>query len=422
MKILLIGSGGREHSLAIKLKESSRLTKLYIAPGNAGTAQVGENIPIKETETDELLAFAKKEAIDITVVGPEIPLVNGIVDIFLKNNLNVIGPNKEAAQLEGSKKWAKTLMMKYGIPTARFEDFNDFESAFNYIKERNEFPIVIKADGLAAGKGVTVAFSENEAKQALEDCFINNSFKDAGNTVVIEDFLKGEEASIFGLTDGKTVLPMTPAQDHKAIYDGDKGPNTGGMGAYSPAPIVTEAIEETVLQTIFLPLLDAFEQEGIEYKGVLYAGLMIDKGIPSVIEFNIRFGDPETQVVLPRLENDLIDIFEAIIEGTLHTKTLIWKKQSAICVILASGGYPGNYEKNIPIKGLEYFEEKKALNLVHAGTKRENNDVVTNGGRVMGVVGIDKDLKTAKDIAYKGVEAISFDKMYYRKDIGFKAL
>jgi phosphoribosylamine---glycine ligase len=423
MKVLLIGSGGREHCLALKLAESPKLTKLFIAPGNAGTAEVGENIDIKDTQIDELLDFALSNKIDLTIVGPEAPLVAGVVDIFKNKGLAIIGPDKVGAQLEGSKKWAKTLMLKYGIPTAMFQDFDDYDEACKYLKQRNEYPIVIKADGLAAGKGVTVAHSEEDAVQALKTCFLDRDFSEAGDSVVIEDFLEGEEASIFAFTDGKTVLPMTPAQDHKAIFEGDTGPNTGGMGAYSPAPIVTNEIEDIVKTQVFDQLITAFQQEGIDYTGILYAGLMIKNGELKIVEFNARFGDPETQVVIPRLENDLIDIFMAMVAKELDKIELKWKKESAVCVVLASGGYPGSYEKGKKITGLDNLVNERDFMVIHAGTKiGMNGDLLTNGGRVLGVVGMHQDLGQAIEYTYEKIKGIDFEGMYFREDIGFKAL
>jgi phosphoribosylamine---glycine ligase len=423
MKVLLIGSGGREHSLALKLADSPKLTQLFIAPGNPGTAQVGENIPIKVSEIDKLAAFAKKEKVDLTFVGPEQPLVDGIVDEFEKQGLVIIGPSKKGAQLEGSKKWAKDFYKKYEIPTASYNVFSDYTAAINYLAEKNIYPIVIKADGLAAGKGVTIDSSFKQASASLTACFIDEVFAEAGKTVVIEKFLQGEEASILAFTDGETVLPMVAAQDHKAIYDGDKGPNTGGMGAYSPAPIVTKEVEKKVYEKIFLPMLEGFKKEGIVYKGILYAGLMIKDGEPSVVEFNVRFGDPETQVVLPRMKNDLLDILVAIKENDLKRIVLEWKEEAAVCVVLASGGYPGKYEKGKIVTGLSFFENEADIQVIQAGTREdEQGNILTNGGRVLGVVGLDQDLRKAIDKAYVGVDKIEFEGKYCRKDIGFKAL
>ena len=357
-KLLIIGSGGREHAIGIALKQSDKNPTLYFAPGNAGTALLGTNIAINAADINSLLSFAKETNIDMTIVGPEDPLVMGIVDTFQKENLTIFGPNKLAAQLEGSKKWAKQLMKNYNIPTANYHAFTDYEKAKDYIKANNQYPIVIKADGLAAGKGVTIATSQNEANNAIEECLLNKKFNDAGTEIIIEDFLEGDEASIFAFTDSKVILPMLAAQDHKAIGDGDTGPNTGGMGAYCPTPLVTPEMYKKVTETIFEPLLQAFQKEGITYKGIVYAGLMITKtGDISIVEFNVRFGDPETQVVLPLLKTDLLTIFEAIETETLANISLEWSTESAVCVVLASGGYPNAYQKGKPISGLT--QEKK---------------------------------------------------------------
>jgi phosphoribosylamine---glycine ligase len=423
MKILLIGSGGREHSIALKLKESPRLLKLYIAPGNAGTAEIGTNIPISDSNIEELLNFALNEEIDLTIVGPEAPLVAGITDLFEQNNLKIVGPDKAGAQLEGSKKWAKDMMKSCGIPTAGYENFDSLEPAKEYLTKNNTYPIVIKADGLAAGKGVIIAQNETEAFDALDICFTKKQFGDAGSNIVIEDFLTGEEASILAFTDGKVIVPMVSAQDHKTVYDGDKGPNTGGMGAYSPAPIVTDKLSKKVYQNVFLPLLKGFKDAGITYKGIVYAGLMIENGEPYVIEFNARFGDPETQVVLPRLKTDLIDIFEAIADQRLDQINIEWKSDAAVCVILAAGGYPGSYEKGKEITGLELYETNPNIIPIHAGTKKTDaNKIVTNGGRVLGVVSLNPDLQTSINEAYKAINNINFENKYFRTDIGAKAL
>ncbi|RAP32409.1 phosphoribosylamine--glycine ligase [Candidatus Marinamargulisbacteria bacterium SCGC AG-414-C22] len=421
MKFLIVGSGGREHAIALSLAKENPQAKIYIAPGNAGTQQIGTNIPISDTDIEGLRDFAQSNDITITFVGPEAPLVKGIVNLFKKNNLPIIGPSQEAAQLEGSKEWAKKLMKKYHIPTAEFDVFTDYQTAIKYIQEKNTYPIVLKADGLAAGKGVTVAFNENEALTALSECFITEKFKDAGKKVVIEEFLEGEEASIFAFTDGETILPMEPAQDHKAIYNGDKGPNTGGMGAYCPAPIVTEEIKKQVYKTVFLPLLKAIKEEGLDYTGIVYAGLMINKkGEAHIVEFNVRFGDPETQVVLPRLKTNLATIFTAILNKELAQITLEWHENSTVGVVIASGGYPNSYEKDKVINGLDQVSQP--CHVVHAGTKLSDNNYLTSGGRVVCVVGEDKHLATAIETTYKQVAKISFEKAYYRTDIGFKAL
>jgi phosphoribosylamine--glycine ligase len=422
MKVLLIGSGGREHSIALKLSQSPLLTELFIAPGNAGTAKLGTNLDIKDSDIDGLLNFAKENAIDLTFVGPEAPLVLGIVDDFEAEGLSIVGPNKIGAQLEGSKQWAKEKMKKYGIPTAAFETFTDYESSLSYIKSRNTFPIVIKADGLAAGKGVTVAENYEMAENALKDCFLDKKFSDAGAKVVIEDFLKGEEASIFAFTDGKTILPMVPAQDHKAVFDGDKGPNTGGMGAYSPAPIATQAVQDKVLKSVFQALIQGFNNDGINYKGIVYAGLMIDNDDVSIVEFNARFGDPETQIVLPRLKNDLLEVLIAISKGTLADIELEWHDTATVCVVMASEGYPESYEKGKVITGITDAEAIEGVSVVHAGTKQDGDSLVSNGGRVLAVVAEGSDIKSAIDTAYKGVEKVTFEGAYNRTDIGFKAL
>ncbi len=419
-KLLIIGSGGREHAIGIALKQSDKNPTLYFAPGNAGTALLGTNIAINAADINGLLSFAKENNIDMTIVGPEDPLVMGIVDTFQKENLTIFGPNKLAAQLEGSKKWAKQLMKNYNIPTANYHAFTDYEKAKDYIKANNQYPIVIKADGLAAGKGVTIASSQNEANNAIKECLLNKKFNDAGTEIIIEDFLEGDEASIFAFTDSKVMLPMLAAQDHKAIGDGDTGPNTGGMGAYCPTPLVTPEMYKKVTETIFNPLLQAFQKEGITYKGIVYAGLMISKtGDISIVEFNVRFGDPETQVVLPLLKTDLLTIFEATETETLANISLEWSTESAVCVVLASGGYPNAYQKGKPISGLT--QEKENTAIIHAGTKQDNGNIVTSGGRVLGVVSKASQLDSAITQAYETTTNISFENMIYRTDIGQKA-
>lgn len=421
MKVLLIGSGGREHSLALKLAQSPLLTQLYIAPGNPGTAQVGTNVPIADSDLEKLLTFAKDNTIDLTVVGPEGPLVQGIVDLFNQHSLAIIGPTQGAAQLEGSKKWAKEVMKKYGIPTASYRDFTQYEEALAYVKTQ-AYPLVIKADGLASGKGVTIAASFQEAQEALANCFIHHQFAKAGDTVVIESFLKGEEASILAFSDGKTIVPMVSAQDHKAIFDGDKGPNTGGMGTYSPAPVVTPEVEALVLETILKPLINGLRKDEIPYQGIVYAGLMIDQNKPYVVEFNARFGDPETQVVLPRLKTDLLTIFLAMANTKLHDIQIEWHPIKTVCVVLASKGYPGSFEKGKTISGAEYFSQHTHSHLIHAGTKLDHETLISNGGRVLGIVAWDESLPKAISEAYKGVDAIQFENKYYRTDIAQKAL
>ena len=423
MKILLIGSGGREHSLALKIAESPLLEKIYIAPGNPGTANIGENVPIKINEYEKLIAFVKEKKIDLTFVGPELPLTDGITDLFQKENLAVIGPNKAGSQLESSKEWAKNLLKKYQIPTANFAVFQNYYEAVSYIKEKNTFPIVIKANGLAQGKGVTVASNFVEADESLKKAMLEKIFQEAGSKVVIEDFLEGYEVSILAFTDGETILPLAPAQDHKAIFDHDLGPNTGGMGAYSPVKSVDKELNQKITDKILKPSIEALKNEGINYKGVLYAGLMIKDNEPYVIEFNVRFGDPETQVILPRLKTDLLEIFMAIKNNDLKSIDLQWKSTAAVTVVLAAEGYPGKYEtgKNITIN--PSFYQDHDLQLIYAGTAFDHaKKLVTSGGRVLNVVGLGADLKAAIAKAYQGIGLVHFENMYYRKDIGQKGL
>jgi phosphoribosylamine--glycine ligase len=422
MKILLIGSGGREHAIARQLVKSPLLSQLFIAPGNPGTATLGQNVPVNDTDINELLKFAKTNAIDLTIVGPEGPLVLGITDRFEAEGLKIVGTNQDAAQLEGSKKWAKDKMAKYGIPTAAYETFTDPSAALTYLRTNTRYPIVIKADGLAAGKGVVIAQTLIEAEHAIQEVMVDKKFSDAGTTMVIEAFLSGEETSIFAFTDGKTILPMVSAQDHKAIFDGDKGPNTGGMGAYSPAPVVTDAVYEKVVERVFKPLIEGFQRDGIVYKGIIFAGLMICDGEPWTIEFNARFGDPETQVVLPRLKTDLVEVFDAITTGTLDQIHLEWDNSSTVCVVIASAGYPETSDKGRVIFGLE-SPLPDGVWVVHAGTAElVSGDIVTNGGRVLGVVAQNETLDAAISAAYQGVGQIKFDGQYNRTDIGAKGL
>lgn len=421
MKVLLIGSGGREHSLALKISQSPQLTQLYIAPGNPGTAAIGQNIDLKVNDIDGLIQFAKSNQIDLTVVGPELPLALGIVDRFTAESLKIIGPSAQGAQLESSKSWSKMMMKKYHIPTADYQVFSDYDTAISYIRTK-KFPFVLKADGLAQGKGVTVAQSFEEAESALKNCFINTIFADAGKTVVIEDFLIGEEASVLAFTDGKTIIPMIAAQDHKTIFDHDQGPNTGGMGAYAPAPIVTPDVSQKVYDQILKPLIAGLRKENIAYQGILYAGLMINNGIPSVVEFNVRFGDPETQAVLPLLETDILDIFKAIATQTLDKHPIQWKTGSAVCVVLASKGYPGAYPNGVPIQIDPALATASDIQIIHAGTQIKDGQLITNGGRVLGVVGMDQTLSTAIQKAYSAIPKITFETQYCRSDIGKKGL
>ncbi|MGM0507780.1 MAG: phosphoribosylamine--glycine ligase [Fusobacteriota bacterium] len=420
MKVLIVGNGGRESTIAWKLKESNKVDEIFIAPGNAGTEDFGENIQIKADNIDGLLNFAKKEGIDLTIVGPEVPLILGIVDDFEKEGLKIVGPSKKAAQLEGSKQFSKDLMKKYNIPTAKYETFKNYENAKEYL-EKVGAPIVIKADGLAAGKGVIVAQTLEEAREGLKVIMEDEKFGKAGTKVVIEEFMEGQEASILAFTDGKTIKPMVSSQDHKRIYDGDKGPNTGGMGTYSPAPVITEELNKKIYDKILMPTLEALKKEGIKYKGILYAGLMITKEGPKVVEFNARFGDPETQVILPRLKSDLFDIFMAISEENLDSISIKWDNKATACVVMASEGYPISYEKGYEIRGIkEAFN--KGLLVFQAGTKTEEGKILTNGGRVLGVIGKGDTIRSAVKKVYKNIDTISFKGNYYRKDIAHNAL
>jgi len=419
MNILVVGSGGREHALVWKLAKSE--TKIYCAPGNAGIAQLAECVPIAATDIGALAAFAKEKKIDLTVVGPESSLVAGITDVFEGQGLAVFGPNQKAAQLEGSKVFTKKFLVKYGIPTAAFAAFTEVEAAREYVK-KNPRPLVVKADGLAAGKGVFVCKDQDEALAAIDQIMVEKAFGEAGREIVIEECLSGEEASFLAFTDGETVLPLPTSQDHKAIYDGDRGPNTGGMGAYSPAPVVTDALTEKIMNTIMLPTIRGLKQEGIVYRGVLYAGLMIDGDDIQVLEFNCRFGDPETQPLLMRLRGDLAEIMLATREGRLQDVSLDIDPDPTVCVIMAAGGYPGEYENGKKIKGLKKAAKMKNVVVFHAGTKKENDDIVTAGGRVLGVTAKGKTLPKAIDAAYSAVQAIRWQGAQYRRDIGAKAL
>ena len=418
MNVLLIGSGGREHALAWKISQSPLLKKFYAIPGSPGIANFAtcvENISIDDNAA--LVTFAKDNAIDLVVVGPEAPLVNGLVDALNAANVKAFGPTKDAAQLEGSKIFAKRLMKKYNIPTAEFEVFDNLTAAKNYIRSKSA-PIVIKADGLAAGKGVIVAQTLDEALTAVDEM---KTFGAAGSKIVVEEFMDGEEASVLALTDGEKILPLVAAQDHKRALDGDKGLNTGGMGAYAPAPVVNKKISTLVEETILKPTIAALKSEGITYRGCLYAGLMIVNGVPKVVEFNCRFGDPETQVVLPLMEDDLLALMNDCAGGTLRDKKLSWRNQSAVCVIMASGGYPKAYKKNLPIDGVTKAKALGAL-VFHAGTKLSGDKLLTSGGRVLGVTVTAPTLQEAVDKVYRCVEVIHFDDVHYRRDIAARAL
>ena len=417
MNILVIGSGGREHALFWKLSESPQTGHIYAIPGNPG---MGEMIDISVMDNDAILRFAKEKEIGLVVVGPEVPLMNGLVDDLEKAGIRAFGPRANAAEIEGSKSFAKDLMKKYGIPTARYEVFTEAEPARAYIR-REGAPIVVKVDGLAAGKGVIVAMTEQEALDAVDAIMEDNSFGDAGARVVIEEFMEGEEASLLAFTDGKVIRPMISAQDHKRAFDGDKGPNTGGMGTYAPAPVMTAEMTERAVEEILKPTIAAMAKEGRPYRGCLYAGLMITPEGPKVVEFNARFGDPETQVVLPLLDGNLADIMCACCEGRLAEVPIAWKDGAAVCVVLAAGGYPGRYEKGREIHGIADAEDAGAL-VFHAGTAERDGKIVTNGGRVLGVVGRGGDIAAAVQAAYEAAGKISFEGMYYRKDIAHRAL
>jgi len=421
MKVLVIGQGGREHAILWKLKESKKIEKLYSAPGNGGTSAISENVSIKPDDINGLCDFCKKEKIDFTVVGPEIPLALGIVDLFKKNALSIFGPDKAASQLESSKIFTKELCRDENIPTADFEIFENAEKAKEYIKSKNA-PVVVKADGLAAGKGVIVCSREKEALDAVDMIMVEKAFGPSGNRVIVEECLEGEEASIIVISDGENIIPLASSQDHKRVYDGDKGPNTGGMGAYSPAPLVTDEIFSETIEKIIKPTINGMKKRGISQRGVLYAGIMITKDGPMLLEYNVRFGDPETQAILPRLDSDFLELLESATNGSLKNYKLKWKEKSCVSVVMASGGYPGKYEKEKEIKGID-----KALSLAetwvfHAGTKVENNKILTSGGRVLNVVALGDDVKDAVEKAYKACRLIKFDKAHYRKDIGYRAL
>ena len=421
MNILLIGSGGRENALAWKLAQSSRVEELYIAAGNPGTAEFGENLEFNENNQEALLEFALKEKIDITVVGPEAPLAAGIVDLFEEHGLKVFGPRKTEAQLESSKAFSKELMQKYSIPTAAYRSFTEAEKAVDYIKAKGA-PIVVKASGLAAGKGVIVAQTVEEAAAAVETIMKDEKFGDAGEKVVIEEFLEGEEATILAFCDGKSILPMIASQDHKPAFDGGKGPNTGGMGAYAPAPVVTEEIKEEFKTEIMDPTLKALQSEGLDFKGIIYFGLMIKDGKAKVLEYNVRFGDPEAQVVLPLLETDLVDIMEAVIEGKLDQVEIKWKAKKALCVVMASGGYPVKYETGKEIKGIREAKSSEDIIVFQAGTKLKQGKLLTAGGRVLAVTALGDSFQEVIDKSYAGVEKIDFKDFHIRNDIGQKAM
>ncbi len=421
MKILVVGSGGREHSLVWKLAQSPRVHRLYAAPGNAGIAEQAECVPVPATDVVALATFAEKEKIDLTVVGPEVPLTLGLVDEFQRRGLRAFGASRAAAQIEGSKTFAKALMVKYGIPTAAYREFSELDAALAYVRERGA-PIVVKADGLAAGKGALVCRTLVDAVAAVRLIMEQRAFGEAGDRVVVEECLEGEEASFLAFTDGKTVLPLASAQDHKPIYDNDEGPNTGGMGAYSPAPVVSAALHRQIMDRVMVPTVRAMAAEGRPYRGVLYAGVMIKDGEAKVLEFNARFGDPEAQPLLLRMDSDLVPVLEAVLDGRLHEVTLQWKEDAAVCVVMASGGYPGTYQKGKAIQGLEEAAKVEGVVIFHAGTARRGAHLLTDGGRVLGVTGRGRDVREAITRTYEAVRRISWEGVHFRTDIGAKAL
>jgi len=426
MKLLVVGSGGREHTLVWKIKQSGLVKKIYAAPGNAGMAELAEVREIKADDISGLLNFAKQEEIDLTVVGPEAPLVAGIVDEFEEAGLKIFGPTKAAAQLEGSKVFAKEFMAKHNIPTAKFKIFDKVQEAKEYLQTFNIAPIVVKADGLAAGKGVIVAKTVQEAVEAVELIMVKKAFGSAGDRIIIEECLEGEEISILAISDGENFVILESSQDHKRIFDNDQGPNTGGMGAYSPAPLINEEMLKEIKDNILKRTITGMLVDDNRFKGVLYCGLMITKDGPKVLEFNVRFGDPETQVILPRLKTDLVEIMQKAIEGDLGEVGLSWDERNCVCVVLASGGYPGQYEKGKAISGLEDVKSLRDVFVFHAGTKfktqDEKKEIVTSGGRILGVTALGKDITTSIDNTYEAVNKIKFENMHFRKDIGHRAL
>ena len=421
MKVLVVGGGGREHALVWKIAQSPKVAKVFCAPGNAGISQQATLVPIKAKDLEGLLGFALKERVDLTVVGPEGPLTQGIVDLFESKGLRIFGPNRKAAEVEGSKAFAKEMMKKYGIPTASFKTFKERAEAVTYLQSQ-KLPIVVKADGLAAGKGVIVCKTLEEAIRSVDQIMVEKVFGDAGNQVIIEECLVGEEASFIAFTDGKTIIPTASSQDHKAVFDGDEGPNTGGMGAYSPAPVVTPKVHEKIMNEILRPVIDGMAKEGRPCKGALYAGVMVSEGQPKVLEFNARFGDPETQPVLMRMKSDIVPVLEACCHGTLSEQRIEWDKRASVCVVMASGGYPGDYEKGKKIQGLEDVSRMKDVYVFQAATAMDQNGIVTNGGRVLGVTGLGEDIPKAIERTYEAVRKISWEGVHYRNDIGQKAL
>jgi len=421
VNVLIVGSGGREHAIAWKVSKSPKVDKIYCAPGNAGIAEYAQCVDIGAMEFEKLAAFAKENQIGLTVIGMDDPLVGGIVDVFEAQGLRVFGPRKNAAILEGSKAFSKDLMKKYGIPTADYETFDDPQKALDYLKTAN-FPIVLKADGLALGKGVLICNTLEEAQQGVQIIMKDKKFGDAGNQMVIEEFLTGKEVSVLSFVDGKTIKIMTSAQDHKRAKDNDEGLNTGGMGTFSPSPFYTEEIDAYCKEHIYQKTVAAMSKEGREFHGIIFFGLILTEKGPKVLEYNARFGDPETQVVLPRMKSDLVEVFEACVDGRLDKINLEFENNAAVCVVLASEGYPVQYEKGFEIRGLDKFKNREGYYLFHAGSKFKEDKIVTNGGRVLGVTAIGKNLKEARTNAYEAVKWVDFDNKYYRKDIGRESL
>jgi len=418
MNVLVVGSGGREHALADSIVKSKKVDKVFCAPGNAGTAKIAVNVDIAVSDIDKLAGFALENSIDFTVVGPEAPLVAGIADVFREKGLKIFGPGKDGAMLEASKSFTKSILSENNIPTAAYAEFTESGPAKEYISALKNYPVVIKADGLAAGKGVVICETESEAVNAVTDIMDEKIFKSAGDRIVIEEFLEGEEVSILAFTDGEAILTLPASRDHKRAYDNDKGPNTGGMGAYAPAPLVDNKMEEEIKNKILKPTMEGLKKKGIEYKGILYAGLMITKDGPKVLEYNVRFGDPETQAVLSLLKSDIVELFEACVDSTLSQKKTEIHDKSAVCVVLASGGYPGAYEKGKEIRGLDKFENREKIKVYHAGTAEKDGKTVTSGGRVLGIVAEGEGLDSAIKNVYKEIDKIEFDGVCYRKDIG----
>ena len=417
MKILIVGGGGREHAIAWKLSKENNVEKIYCAPGNAGIAKVAQCVNISDSDIENLVKFAKENNIDLTVVGPEVPLVNGIVDEFEKEGLKIFGPNKECSTFEGSKSFSKDFMIRHNIPTAKYKEYTNLDEAISEIDSFG-YPVVIKADGLAAGKGVVIPENREDAINTLKEMMSDKKFGSAGDKVVIEEFLSGIETSILAFVDNDTIVPMVSAKDHKKVYNFEKGPNTGGMGTFSPSPFYTDEVDEFCRKYVYQPTVDAMAAEGRPFKGIIFFGLMLTADGPKVLEYNARFGDPEAQVVLPRMKNDIVEVMEACIDGKLDQMDLQFEDNAAVCVVLASDGYPVKYEKGIPMYGFENFKDKEGYYCFHAGTKQKDGQIVTNGGRVLGITATGKDLKEARKNAYAATEWISFANKYMRHDIG----